>query len=106
MFATCFGATRGASSITTRPPGSSMYSVLSGSGERQSCAGEPDNSSGTVTGFATALDGTYRPSAIERAAAVYLIIVMPGRGWLSVDAIGEPMYFMPRDILPYQLNLW
>src|SRR5690606_16842470 len=36
MFATCSGAKRGASSITTRPPGMSMYSRLSGFGVRQS----------------------------------------------------------------------
>src|ERR1700756_3804964 len=36
MLAMFFGAKSGASSITTRPAGSSMYSVLSGSSGRQS----------------------------------------------------------------------
>ena len=40
MLATCSGAKPGASSITTRPPGTSMYSVLAGSSVRQSASGE------------------------------------------------------------------
>src|ERR1700676_4896653 len=46
MLATCSGAKRGANSITTRPPGNSTYSVLSGSSARQSAGVEAARTSG------------------------------------------------------------
>ena len=48
MFLAWFGANAGASSITTRPLGSSMYSVLSGSSGRQSAGFDALRSSPTL----------------------------------------------------------
>src|ERR1700728_2519067 len=48
MLATCRGAKRGVSSMTTRPPGNSTYSVLSGSSGRQSAGREAARTSAMV----------------------------------------------------------
>src|ERR1700679_4034040 len=56
MLATCRGAKRGASSMTTRPPGNSTYSVLSGSSGRQSDGWEAARTSAMV-GFGAAVPG-------------------------------------------------
>src|SRR6185369_2841053 len=53
MFATCFGANCGASSMITRPAGSSRYSVCCGSSARQSDAVDWEMTSAGVRGFAS-----------------------------------------------------
>src|SRR5579862_6459123 len=75
MFATWRGATRGASSMTTRPLESSRCSVLSGSGLRQSGGLVAASRSDTVTGRAAALSAARRPTMIETAAAIAEIAV-------------------------------
>ena len=64
MLATCSGAKRGANSITTRPPGNSTYSVLSGSSGRQSAGVEAARTSAMLGCLAA---GAGRP--IKKASA-------------------------------------
>src|SRR5690349_12090987 len=68
MLATCSGAKRGASSITTRPAGTCMYSTFAGSGVRQSAGAEASSSSFAVFGFAWSA-GLSSAMAVAQAAA-------------------------------------
>src|SRR5258708_22810370 len=70
MFATWCGATRGASSMMTRPLESCRYSVLSGSGLGKSVAQVAASRSDTVIGRARASLATCRPTTMETAAAI------------------------------------
>src|SRR5690606_9246359 len=74
MLATCSGAKRGASSITTRPPGRSMYSRFSGSGVRQSEGADASSSccgdrGGASSAARAADDATNRDRARGRVRA-------------------------------------
>src|SRR5450631_3751143 len=62
ILATCSGAKLGASSITTRPPGNSTYSVLLGSSGRQSAGVDAARISGMLGCLAASWGGARKAS--------------------------------------------
>src|SRR5450432_3426670 len=67
MLATCSGAKRGANSMTTRPPGNSTYSVLSGSSGRQSAGLEAFRTSVILGGLAAAGAAADKKASVDTA---------------------------------------
>src|ERR1700722_7785995 len=67
MLTTCSGAKRGANSMTTRPPGNSTYSVLSGSSGRQSAGLEAFRTSVILGALAAGAAAADKKTSVDRA---------------------------------------
>ena len=84
MLATCSGAKPGASSITTRPLGNSMYRVLAGSRSRQALAG-----AASMISCADLCLGGWAPSAAMAGAAMRVATAKASRAWRMAGILGE-----------------